>query len=309
MQRPRILTVVINTHRRSPTRVYQTAFQNLSFVALQDQPRLSFKLFDSVFASVHADQILPGLTAGILMTMLGSTSVIVRATHAPNGSTDCTGSTYNTFPGNPKAAVIDTAIIQQIDYAVGICAISRVKHHSLSENTLLDSCGACHLVNNPALLVPGLFKRNTPHNIVQTGASSFPISHNDGSEDQDEHFSDAAGGLESSSGPARDREPSAQSFGREAQSEREQQQPARSSRRIQKQQPDTGRNFVVQPHAQSGARTSRRLMGLPLEMSGVFATLNGLAKSSRRNWDEFTQTFVPDNHQWLGQESPGISQQ
>lgn len=133
---------------------------------------------------------------------------------------------------------------------------------------------------------------------VNTGGA--PRSRDD-FKNQDEHFSDASGGSGSSSGATQDPVPSAQSFGRKAQPKRGQQQPARSSRRIQKPEPDIGRNFVVQPNAQLGARTSRRLTGLPPEMSGP-------AKSSRRSWDGFTQTFVPYNHQWLGQESPGISQ-
>lgn len=48
--------------------------------------------------------------------------------------------------------------------------------HQLSQSTLIDNCGASHLVNTPDLLVPGSFKKAEHGEVVEAGTTSFPIS-------------------------------------------------------------------------------------------------------------------------------------
>lgn len=48
--------------------------------------------------------------------------------------------------------------------------------HQLSESTLLDNCGASHLVNTPDLLEPGTYQKAEHGETVEAGTTSFPIS-------------------------------------------------------------------------------------------------------------------------------------
>ena len=76
------------------------------------------------------------------------------------------------FPGSINAAIIDPALL----YTSGIYASMDFSTHPLSASTLLDNCGATHLVNDKSLLIEGSFSKSTFDDCVHAGSSSFPIS-------------------------------------------------------------------------------------------------------------------------------------
>jgi hypothetical protein len=78
------------------------------------------------------------------------------------------------FPGRINAAILDPELILESSgiYATGI----DFSRHPLSASTLLDNCGAMHLVNDKSLLEPGSFKPAGPHEFVECGSSSLPIT-------------------------------------------------------------------------------------------------------------------------------------
>jgi hypothetical protein len=52
---------------------------------------------------------------------------------------------------------------------IGIFATPLWSKHPLSNCTLLDNCGATHLVNDKALLVEGSMVKLSPDNAVESG--------------------------------------------------------------------------------------------------------------------------------------------
>jgi len=73
-------------------------------------------------------------------------------------------------------ATIDPQILESSTRSVnGIYTIVGTTSHPLSTSTLLDNCGAIHLVNNRSLLQPGTFEACNDGSCVEAGASSFPI--------------------------------------------------------------------------------------------------------------------------------------
>ncbi|KAH8598601.1 hypothetical protein B0O99DRAFT_506280, partial [Bisporella sp. PMI_857] len=76
------------------------------------------------------------------------------------------------FPGAVNAAVIDPTLMENIQQ---VYATLRGTKHPLSKSTLLDNCGAMHLVNAKELLEPGSFKEATSDECVEAGSSYLPI--------------------------------------------------------------------------------------------------------------------------------------
>ena len=58
---------------------------------------------------------------------------------------------------------------------LGIYAALDFSKHPLSESTLLDNCGATHLVNSIELLDPGSFVKAQVSAVVEAGTSSLPV--------------------------------------------------------------------------------------------------------------------------------------
>jgi hypothetical protein len=79
----------------------------------------------------------------------------------------------STSISNFNVTVIDPAIL---NLSNGIYAAHSTEPHVLASSTLLDNCGAMHLVNQRSLLDPDSFKRTDKNEWVDAGASSFPIS-------------------------------------------------------------------------------------------------------------------------------------
>ena len=57
----------------------------------------------------------------------------------------------------------------------GIFATPLHSKHLLSNYTLLDNCGATHLVNNKALLVEGSLVKSSPDDEVESGTQILPV--------------------------------------------------------------------------------------------------------------------------------------
>ncbi|RYP30332.1 hypothetical protein DL768_011197 [Monosporascus sp. mg162] len=88
---------------------------------------------------------------------------------APNTNT-------NTQFGNITAALIDPHTLDALDPTPGIYTTIHFGKHPLSQSTLIDNCGARHLVNTRDLLVPGSFVPDSTGETVEAGTSSIPIS-------------------------------------------------------------------------------------------------------------------------------------
>jgi len=80
------------------------------------------------------------------------------------------------FPGSINAAVINAHMMEAITEVAGQFSTTGFTRHPLSDSTLVDNCGAMHLVNRKSLLVEGSFRRAEAGDHVQAGTSSFPIS-------------------------------------------------------------------------------------------------------------------------------------
>lgn len=80
--------------------------------------------------------------------------------------------------GSINAAVLDPNLLDDIIWDdtlnAGIYSTMEFQRHPLSDSTLVDNCGATHLVNSIDKLVPGSFKRTTGES-VDAGTSSLPI--------------------------------------------------------------------------------------------------------------------------------------
>jgi hypothetical protein len=93
-----------------------------------------------------------------------------RVTSATEGKAGSSKGSSN-YPGSINAALIDPKLLNE---SIGIYATSSGTPHHLSKSTLLDNCGAMHLVNSKDLLEPGSFVPNKD-SIVESGISSIPI--------------------------------------------------------------------------------------------------------------------------------------
>lgn len=78
-----------------------------------------------------------------------------------------------TYPQGPLSAFFQEK--RTADHA-GIYSTVHDLPHQLSESTLIDNCGASHLVNTPDLLVPGSFEKAEHGEVVEAGTTSFPIA-------------------------------------------------------------------------------------------------------------------------------------
>ena len=77
------------------------------------------------------------------------------------------------YPGKINAALMDPQLISES--SGGIYATLNFARHPLSDSTLLDNCGAMHLVNSKDLLEPGTFRPARPDEVVECGSSALPI--------------------------------------------------------------------------------------------------------------------------------------
>lgn len=73
-------------------------------------------------------------------------------------------------------AVINLDLLQSEEPIVnaGIFTITDIKH-PLSQSTVIDNCGAVHLVNSVSLLEEGSFKRTFGNESVDAGSSTLPV--------------------------------------------------------------------------------------------------------------------------------------
>lgn len=82
------------------------------------------------------------------------------------------------YPGSINASVIDPSVMRELLNPTLVCSVSSDRYerarHPLSDSTLIDNCGAVHLVNNEELLVEGSFKL-VSNEVVLAGTASFPI--------------------------------------------------------------------------------------------------------------------------------------
>ncbi|KID96231.1 hypothetical protein MAJ_07844, partial [Metarhizium majus ARSEF 297] len=90
------------------------------------------------------------------------------------GKSSTTEETKFPAEGSISAAIINPSAIQAYEQHVGVYNIISAGKHPLSLSTLLNNCGAMHLVNNVNLLEPGSYKE-TEGEFVEAGASTFPI--------------------------------------------------------------------------------------------------------------------------------------
>jgi hypothetical protein len=77
------------------------------------------------------------------------------------------------YPGKISAALMDPLLISES--MGGVYATLNSNKHPLSSSTLLDNCGAMHLVNSKELLEPGTFRKARPDEVVECGSSALPI--------------------------------------------------------------------------------------------------------------------------------------
>ncbi|KAF2970752.1 hypothetical protein GQX73_g2825 [Xylaria multiplex] len=76
---------------------------------------------------------------------------------------------------NLTCTVIDRTLVKGILTNPGIYTTLGYGLHPLSESTVIDNCGALHLVNTKELLVPGSFVLSEDGESVDAGTTSFPI--------------------------------------------------------------------------------------------------------------------------------------
>ncbi len=78
------------------------------------------------------------------------------------------------WPGKVVCTILDPEDIYGKDKALGVYTALSTTQHPLSQSTLLDNCGALHLVNTIDLLEPGTFQPSTGK-FVEAGTTDFPI--------------------------------------------------------------------------------------------------------------------------------------
>jgi hypothetical protein len=77
------------------------------------------------------------------------------------------------FPGNINACIMDPTLL--LEPGEGMYATLDFSAHPFSDSTLLDNCGAVHLVNSKEMLVPGSFRKSGAADFVDAGTQSIPI--------------------------------------------------------------------------------------------------------------------------------------
>jgi hypothetical protein len=88
---------------------------------------------------------------------------------------DSQAGSFPSYPGPLVAAVFDCSVMEVPRDSQGIFTTGGAGHTVYSSSTLLDNCGATHLVNDMALLVPGSFVRSTTDDVVVSGKESYPV--------------------------------------------------------------------------------------------------------------------------------------
>jgi hypothetical protein len=78
------------------------------------------------------------------------------------------------FPGKITATVMDPRLFIP-EPGIGIFATPLRSKHPLSNCTLLDNCGATHLVNDKALLVEGSMVKSSLDDAVESGTQILPV--------------------------------------------------------------------------------------------------------------------------------------
>ena len=79
-------------------------------------------------------------------------------------------------PNNVIAVTIDPMIAREATiHPEAVYTSIGSTRHPLSDSTLLDNCGAMHLVNDSRFLIPGSFRPDKEDNFVEAGASQFKI--------------------------------------------------------------------------------------------------------------------------------------
>lgn len=76
---------------------------------------------------------------------------------------------------NSLCAVIDPLQLPIQPYTQGVFATWDSTPHPLSTSTVLDNCGAIHLINSVKHLVPGSFRKATGTDTVEAGTSSLEV--------------------------------------------------------------------------------------------------------------------------------------
>jgi len=80
------------------------------------------------------------------------------------------------WPTQVSAALIDPSVLTTEIERGGVYLTISFNTHPFSESTLLNNCGAIHLVNKRELLVPGTFKKAHAQDYIDAGTQSIPIS-------------------------------------------------------------------------------------------------------------------------------------
>lgn len=88
-----------------------------------------------------------------------------------NGGQGASASSHNKFPGSISAFFRITGAPE----IPGIYSTTQSVPHQLPKSTLVDHCGAAHLVNTVDLLEPGSFQKSEQAEWVEAGTTSFPI--------------------------------------------------------------------------------------------------------------------------------------
>ena len=86
------------------------------------------------------------------------------------------GGAQDAYPGSVVAIAIDPNAIGELHNHFSIFSTPSGARHALADSTVIDSCGATHLVNSRDLLVPGSFVPTAGDDCVEAGTTTFPIS-------------------------------------------------------------------------------------------------------------------------------------
>jgi len=101
----------------------------------------------------------------------------LRASNTPSGDQEKGGQAGGSpnYPGPLVAAIFDCSVMEVPRDSQGIFSTGGAGQTVYSSSTLLDNCGATHLVNDMALLVPGSFVRSFTDDVVISGKESYPV--------------------------------------------------------------------------------------------------------------------------------------
>jgi hypothetical protein len=88
------------------------------------------------------------------------------------------GGSTGKFPPNEgvvAATLMPDLLNPELLEAHGVYSTTSFSRHPLADSTLLDNCGAPHLVNDKSLLIPGSFVQTHSGRTIEAGTSSLPI--------------------------------------------------------------------------------------------------------------------------------------